>query len=57
MLEDEDFLKIKDIKGLIIALIEFKNDTILFYELIQSSVSDDDTIEKIDQIILEEQQP
>ena len=55
-LEEVDFLKIKDIKGLVNTFIEFENDTILFYELIQSFVSDDDTLKKIDQIILEEKQ-
>ena len=55
-LEDADFKKIKNIKELVKIFIEFENDTILFYELIQSFVSDDETLEKLDQIILEEKQ-
>ena len=55
-LEDANFSEIKDLKALISTFIEFENDTILFYELIQSFVSDDETTEKIDQIILEEKQ-
>ena len=55
-LEDAEFDKIKNIKDLVAVFIEFENDTILFYELIRSFVTDEEAIAKLDQIILEEKQ-
>lgn len=53
-LSDADFSKIKTKKDLISLLIEFENDTILFYEMIKSVVDDQTTLTYLDMIIEEE---
>ena len=55
-LEDVDFTKISTLKDLLLVFIEFENDTILFYELLQSFLVDEAASEKVDQIINEEKQ-
>lgn len=53
-LSDADFSKIKTKKDLISLLIEFENDTILFYEMIKTVVDDQTTLTYLDMIIEEE---
>ena len=53
-LEDIDFTKISSMKDLLSAFIEFENDTILFYEFLNSFLTDEDASVQIDQIIREE---
>ncbi len=55
-LGDTDLTCINQIKDLIALLIDFENDTILFYEMIKSVVTDHKTIEYLDMIIKEENQ-
>ena len=54
-LGDADFSTIPDIKGLVSTLVEFENDTVLFYQLIRSAVTDDKTLNLLDRIISEEE--
>lgn len=53
-LTDIDISHIKNKQDLIGILIEFENDTILFYELLTSFVADTETKEHISQIVAEE---
>lgn len=53
-LKEIDFSKIKDINELLEIFIEFENDTILFYEMIQPFIQDSKTLEQLENIIEEE---
>lgn len=53
-LKDVDFANVQTLEDLVKVFIEFENDTILFYDMLKSFISDDDTIESINQIIGEE---
>jgi rubrerythrin len=53
-LEDVDFSKMTSLGEMISAFLTFEQDTILFYELIQSFISDAETIEQLNRIIREE---
>jgi len=53
-LKEVDFTQIKTIDEMIAIFIEFENDTILFYELLQSFITDDETSKALDRIIEEE---
>ena len=53
-LSDADFSKIETKKDLVSLLIEFENDTILFYEMIKTVVDDQTTLKCLDMIIEEE---
>lgn len=55
-LRDADFSKIQNIKDLLSLLIEFEQDTVLFYEMIKTAVEDKKTIFLLDKIIAEENQ-
>jgi rubrerythrin len=55
-LKEVDFSKVKSTKEMIAIFIEFENDTILFYQMLQSFITDDDTSNAIDMIINEEKQ-
>jgi rubrerythrin len=55
-LKDVDLSKIEGTETLILRMIEFENDTALFYEMIRSVVSDPKTIAVIDEIISQEKQ-
>ena len=55
-LSDTDLTCIKQDNDLISLLIDFENDTILFYEMIKSVVTDHNTVEYLDMIIKEETQ-
>ena len=53
-LSDAKLTRLKQITDLISLLIEFENDTILFYEMIKSVVTDRKTLNYLDMIIKEE---
>lgn len=53
-LKDVDFSAIKDSRELIEVFIEFERDTILFYEMLESFIIDEETGEKLKRIIEEE---
>jgi len=53
-LKEADLSKIKTIEQLCRTAIEFEKDTILFYEMIRSFLTDKDTVEQLDSIIEEE---
>lgn len=53
-LEDIDFSRINSIQDLLSVFIEFERDTVLFYELLQSFLTDKDASEEIEKIITEE---
>ena len=55
-LNDVDLSGIEDAEELILRMIEFENDTVLFYEMIRSVVSDAETIRIVDTIISQEKQ-
>jgi rubrerythrin len=55
-LKDVELSKIEGAEALILRMIEFENDTALFYEMIRSVVSDPKTIIIIDEIISQEKQ-
>jgi rubrerythrin len=55
-LSDMDLKQIKDIDMLVEKLIEFENDTVLFYEMIKTAVNDKNTVKHLDMIIAEEKQ-
>jgi len=53
-LDDADFSKIEKINELLSLMIEFEKDTVLFYEMIRSVVSDKQSLACLDTIIVEE---
>jgi len=53
-LDEVNFSQIEDTKGLIKIFIGFEEDTIIFLETLKSFITDEETIEKLDQIISEE---
>jgi len=53
-LGDTDFSILENIEGLISTMMEFEKDTVLFYQLIRSAVTDADTLALLDRIISEE---
>jgi len=53
-LGDTDFSKLDNIEGLITIMMEFEEDTVLFYQLIRSAVTDQETLKLLDRIISEE---
>ncbi|MEW6672619.1 MAG: ferritin family protein [Thermodesulfobacteriota bacterium] len=53
-LRDADFSKIQTIKDLLSLLIEFEQDTILFYEMLHAAVEDKKNVLLLDKIIAEE---
>ena len=55
-LSDADLTQVNQINDLIALLIEFEDDTVLFYEMIKSVVSDPKTSMYLDMIIQEETQ-
>lgn len=55
-LGEVDFSQIEQVKDLIALLIDFENDTVLFYEMIRTVVSDAETLKYLDIIIEEELQ-
>jgi len=53
-LGDTEFSKLESIEGLISVMVEFERDTVLFYQLIRSAVTDEETLALLDRIISEE---
>ena len=53
-LREVDFSKIRSSEKLIEVFIEFEEDTILFYQMLESFISDDATVSKLGLIIREE---
>ena len=53
-LKEADLSKIKNIEDLRSTAIEFEKDTILFYEMVRSFVTDEETQTQLDAIIEEE---
>jgi len=53
-LGDIDFSKLENIKELITTMMEFEKDTVLFYQLIRSAVTDQETLTLLDRIVSEE---
>ena len=53
-LKEVDFSAIKDTRELIEVFIEFERDTILFYEMLETFIIDEETGEKLNRIMDEE---
>ena len=53
-ISEADFSKIENIKDLLELSIEFEKDTILFYEMIIACIEDQNTINRLNEIIEEE---
>ncbi|MCD4716190.1 MAG: rubrerythrin [Desulfobacterales bacterium] len=53
-LKDVDFSAIKGTRELIEVFIEFERDTVLFYEMLESFIIDEETGEKLNRIVDEE---
>ena len=53
-LKDVDLSQIGNTKDMIKIFIEFEEDTIIFFEMLKSFITDKKTTEKLDQIIIEE---
>jgi rubrerythrin len=53
-LEEIDFSKIKEVKGLLKLSLEFEKDTILFYQMLGTFLEDEKTLDQLKRIIAEE---
>ena len=53
-LDDVDFSGIKTSVQMLAVFMEFENDTILFYEFLETFIDDDETLEGLKKIIAEE---
>ena len=53
-LKDTDFSKVAEIDELIATFIEFENDTILFFEMLEPFIENKETLTKLKEIIAEE---
>ncbi len=53
-LKEVDFSKIEGVEDLIAVFIEFENDGILFYEMLQSFIQDKEVLAQLDQVVAEE---
>ncbi|MBI5601803.1 MAG: ferritin family protein [Deltaproteobacteria bacterium] len=51
---EADFSRIEDRDSLLTLSVEFEKDTVLFYEMLGAFIEDEKTLEKLDQIIQEE---
>jgi rubrerythrin len=51
---EADFSKVEQIEDLITIFIEFENDSILFYEILEPFIEDKTTLENLKKIIAEE---
>ena len=49
-----DFSKIDKTKELLLSMIKFENDTVLFYEMLRTVISDKETLACLDRIITAE---
>jgi rubrerythrin len=53
-IEEADFSRIEDVKGLLELSLEFEKDTIVFYQMLGAFLDDEKTLNRLDQIISEE---
>ena len=53
-IQDADFSKMEDLRGLLELSIEFEKDTVVFYEMLSAFVGDADVSKEIDRIVEEE---
>lgn len=53
-LEETDLTKVRDLNELIRTSIEFEEDTVLFYEMLQSFIETESIVDALDEIISEE---
>lgn len=53
-LKEVDFSQVDSINDLIFTFIEFEEDSILFYEMLQPFIQDEDTLAQLAKIIVEE---
>jgi len=53
-LDDESLSEVESVEKLIELAIELENDTILFYQMLQTFIEDSDTLKELDEIIAEE---
>jgi rubrerythrin len=54
-LEDADFSSMEQVQELINLVMEFENDTVLFYKMLQPLIEDQNTLEQLHAIIQEEE--
>ena len=54
-LEDADFFAMEQVQDLIHLVMEFENDTVLFYKMLQPLIEDQKTLEQLHTIIQEEE--
>lgn len=54
-LEDADFSAMNQVQDLIHLVMEFENDTILFYKMLQPLIEDQETLDQLHAIIQEEE--
>jgi len=54
-LEDADFFAMEQVQDLINLVMEFENDTVLFYKMLQPLIEDQETLEQLHVIIQEEE--
>lgn len=54
-LEDADFSAMEQVQDLINLVMEFENDTVLFYKMLQPLIEDQKTLEQLHAIIQEEE--
>jgi rubrerythrin len=54
-LEDADFFAMEKVQDLINLVMEFENDTVLFYKMLQPLIEDQKTLEQLHAIIQEEE--
>jgi rubrerythrin len=53
-LQDTDFSQVYRINDLIAIFIEFEKDTVLFYEMLESFIENEETLRQLKEIIAEE---
>ena len=53
-LQEDQLLSARDLNDLFSQALEFEQDTILFYEMLQSFIDNDDTLAQLNSIIAEE---
>jgi rubrerythrin len=53
-MEEIDFSKIEDVQSLLELSVEFEKDTILFYQMLSAFLEDEKTLDRLGQIIEEE---
>lgn len=54
-LEDADFFAMEKVQDLINLVMEFENDTVLFYKMLQPLIEDQETLEQLHVVIQEEE--